>query len=70
VLLADGTDDWWHIEDGTFDLDAYEYIEDTGLVLHGGGQGGICSTGFRFQINGGDWVAGPLTAIVAVRYRQ
>lgn len=76
VLLADG----WH--DATdFDLDSYEFIEEaraeempderqrreTSLTIHGGGNGGICATGFVFRTDGGVLMMGPLTSILAVR---
>ena len=76
VLLADG---WHEVTDLSFDLDSYEYVERTehdalGMVLHGGGQSGICATGFRFNElieEDGEYlaraVAGPLTSVLAVR---
>lgn len=68
VLLADG---WHDVGDGmALDLDAYEFVErdEDGerTVLHGGGQSGICATGFRFVDAGGKTIAGPLTSILAV----
>lgn len=64
VLLADG----WHVVEGdSFDLDAYEF-EHNDRLLHGGGQSGICSIGFAFTDETG-YIAGPLTAILAVRYK-
>ena len=56
----------------SFTLDAYEFIQDreTGkapITLHGGGQGGICSTGATWQEKGALFFC-PLTAILAVRY--
>ena len=73
VLLADG----WHDvgEGAAFDLDAYEFVERdededgeaTRTVLHGGGQNGICATGFRFIDVNGETIAGPLTSVLAVR---
>lgn len=72
VLLADG----WHDCQG-FGLDAYEfgtYHRAQGYtsgfdftVSHGGGQSGVCATGFTFNDEStGTQVAGPLTAILAV----
>jgi hypothetical protein len=60
------------VADASFDLDAYEYIHghDSGgdaILLHGGGDAGITSTGFGFKESGGGWLYGPLTAILAVR---
>jgi hypothetical protein len=72
VLLADG----WHKVDfnnnaGSFSLDAYEFIQKhegkADDILHGGGQGGICSTGATWQEKGASFFC-PLTAILAVRY--
>ena len=72
VLLADGH--WHSVERGTFDLDAYEYVlEHEGLpsfedILHGGGNAGVCATGFTYKDKTNwFWVSGPLTAIQAVR---
>jgi hypothetical protein len=72
VLLADG----WHNCTG-FRTDSYEfgyYHEDrdytSGVSFHldhGGGQSGVFATGFAFRDDNGDTVAGPLTAILAVR---
>ena len=75
VLLSDG---WYEVKDRSFVLDSYEYlwwpegadgakIEEPDVV-HGGGQSGVCATGFTFKGNEGDWISGPLTAIEAVRY--
>lgn len=72
VLLADG----WHPCTG-FGTDSYEfgyYYHDpawsTGIGFnceHGGGQSGVCATGFVFtDTNTGQQIAGPLTAILAV----
>ena len=56
VLLADG----WHDCQG-FGVDSYEF------GTHGGGQDGVCATGFVFRDAAtGEQVAGPLTAILAV----
>lgn len=72
VLLADG----WHKVDfdgiSSFMLDEYEFIQkrETGKApetLHGGGQGGLCSTGATWQEKGASFFC-PLTAILAVRY--
>lgn len=69
VLLADG---WHEVENTSFTIDSYEYLEDSSadsFVLHGGGQSGICATGFRFleDTERGTYLAGPLSAILAVR---
>ena len=70
VLLADG---WHDVADASFTLDSYEYVEDD-LVLHGGGQSGVCAAGFAFteasvpgpSFDGRRLIAGPLTAVLAV----
>ena len=49
VLLADG---WHEVADNSFDLDSYEYLSGPGdgaPVVHGGGQSGVCATGFTFD---------------------
>lgn len=82
VLLADG---WHTVKDDSFAMDAYEFLwypdEDTTImdaqIVHGGGQSGICSTGFTFKERGDKryddpemWISGPLTAIQAVETRK
>lgn len=37
------------------------------LTQHGGGQSGICATGFQFRSPEG-WMSGPLTSVLAVRH--
>ena len=78
VLLADG---WHEVADDSFSLDAYEFIwsgkggvraadmngDRDPMVLHGGGGSGVCATGYEFIDDGGEVIAGPLTAILAVR---
>lgn len=65
VLLADG---WHSVSSGSFDLDAYEYLDDA-VLIHGGGANGVCATGFSFrEIDEPGRVVGPLTSILAVRY--
>ncbi len=63
VLLPDG---WHTVGRGSFALDAYEFIED-GVLSHGGGNSGVCATGFVFKEVEGSYLRGPLTAIRAVR---
>lgn len=73
VLLADG----WHKVDfdkgvSSFAIDAYEFIRESGQgkapdLLHGGGQGGVCSTGAIWAEKGAAFFC-PLTSILAVRY--
>lgn len=72
VLLSDG----WHlVEPKTFTLDAYEFLEypddpdGDGFLLLGGGQSGMCATGFAFR-EGEFRVSGPLTALIAVREQR
>lgn len=66
VLLADG----WHVVvDKSFAMDSYEYHYEDFTTL-GGGQSGICATGFEFWEDGMDClIAGPMTSILAVRHR-
>lgn len=64
VLLADK---WHKINDGSFDIDAYEFINGTETV-HKGGNGGITSAGFVFESEGVTF-SGPLTSVLAVRYQ-
>jgi hypothetical protein len=75
VLLADG---WHEIEPGSFDIDAYEIGESYDAAYkgglsakfdcwHGGGQSGVCATGFEFvTADGSGTVRGPLTAVLAL----
>lgn len=70
VLLADG---WYNVGKNSFGIDAYEYLWDK-ICLHGGGDGGVCSSGFHFwgYKEGNPKVKlsmmGPLTSILAVSY--
>jgi hypothetical protein len=75
VLLADG---WHEVAHASFNLDAYEYAwsGDASLIgtnyldmklLHGGGESGICATGFGFEAPDGSRMFGPLSAVLAVR---
>ncbi len=66
VLLADG----WHVvHDKTFELDAFEFTHE-GRRVHGGGDSGVCATGFSFIIDeAGSRLSGPLTSVLAVRRR-
>ena len=71
VLLSDG---WHDIKPESFFLDAYEYVYPRNQhgdlqIAHGGGNSGICATGFAFTELDDEKVSGPLTAIEAVRYR-
>jgi hypothetical protein len=72
VLLADG---WHEVLERSFTLDAYEFVESGGFVLHSGGNSGVCSTGFMFKTSSPEFpgsdaaviISGPLTAILAVK---
>lgn len=69
VLLADG---WHAVKGASFELDSYEYLWDREggeqVILHGGGQSGVCATGFGFRDAKQDaWLFGPLTSILAVK---
>jgi hypothetical protein len=77
VLAVLISNEWIHVKPGTFDMDSYEYVvpseaseRDEDFVLHGGGNSGICATGFRFicsdGIFSGRTICGPLTSIKAV----
>lgn len=67
--------EWIDIDPGSFYLDAYEYVDfgddelSDGDVWHGGGDSGVCATGFRVTPRGFSTqrIQGPLTAIQAVR---
>jgi hypothetical protein len=63
VLLADG---WHEVAGESFTLDAYEFMW-RGQSAHSGGSSGVCSTGFAFKTPAGEHLAGPLTAVLAVR---
>lgn len=65
VLLADG---WHQVEGTSFDLDSYEFVWGERLI-HGGGNSGVCATGFTFYEDGLR-ISGPLTALLAVRENE
>ena len=73
VLLADG---WHTVVDKSFVLDSYEFITETAeqrrkgdfKLVHGGGDSGICATGFACKTEVGDHLAGPLPSVLAVRF--
>lgn len=60
---------WWDVQPESFDLDSYEYgTDDDELdLLHGGGQSGVCATGYTFKDSGGNVYSGPLTEVQMVR---
>ena len=65
VLLAD----CWHpVTDRSFDLDAYEFLYESRLLVGGGDEAGVPSTGFTFTTDTGDRLTGPLTAILALKH--
>jgi hypothetical protein len=69
VLLVDG---WHEVVEGSFLLDAYEYVSDgsTDGGLGGGDDELICATGFSFVDEANDRISGPLTSILAVKHGQ
>ncbi len=67
VLLADG---WHHVLDGSFSLDAYEYMHEKECVLKGGNVEGVPSTGAIWTAPSGEFIACPLTSILAVKGRE
>ncbi len=70
VLLADA---WHKVQGKSFRLDAYEYMdaEADEVFLHGGSEevAGIPKTGVTWQEPSGEWIACPLTAVLAVKLR-
>ena len=72
ILLNDG---WYSIVKGSLFFDSYEYISRDGKEVFsefGGGQSGICSTGFECEvlgeIEGKHRMMGPMTSLLAVKY--
>jgi hypothetical protein len=52
----------------TFVLDDFDFTH-AGRRVHGGGDSGVCSTGFSFVTDqAGSRIAGPLTSILALRH--
>lgn len=76
VLLADGWHDVATLPNGdtSFHIDSYEYLSgdpnDAGyLVILGAGTEPLIPThGFEFAEGNGGHIAGPLTAIIAIRH--
>lgn len=66
VLIADS---WYAVADSSFTLDSYEYLWDGAAVLGGGQDPLLPAIGFEFTESSGYVMAGPLTAILAVRYK-
>lgn len=69
VLLADG---WHGVRDDSFSLDSYEYVwgGQNDMLMHAGGNSGVCATGFQFTDDTGMLISGPLTAVLAVRHHN
>ena len=65
VLLSDG---WHEVADGSFQVDAYEYIHGGRAVLSAGQAQGLTSTGAQRREPSGTMVACPITAILAVMW--
>lgn len=67
VLLPDG----WHVVyNATFHIDAYEFVDGHTALLGGGEEPLVPATGFAFvEKQGGPWVTGPITSVLAVRNR-
>lgn len=64
---------WFEVEPGSFYCDSYEIIEQpSGLIYLGGGQSGICATGFCFQIREqtSRVIAGPMTSLDALEFTR
>lgn len=78
ALLADG---WHDVEPNSFDIDSYEFVvpapddpgpleDDEDFVMHGGGQSGVCASGFFFvERKTASRFAGPLTSLLAIRLK-
>ncbi len=71
VVLVSGQR--YEVKSKSFNIDSYEFVEDSGVqgkdgyLIHGGGDAGVCCSGFDFIDNDrGCRVSGPLTAIAAV----
>jgi len=69
VLLADG---WHAVADGSFTVDAYEYVAwdtpglENPVSLAAGGDSEVSAAGFAFVSPDGEHIAGPLTSVLAV----
>jgi hypothetical protein len=74
VLLADGWHECQRFGTDSYEFGAYYWDHEWGLdgaprfdLVHGGGQSGVCATGFAFtDAATGEQIAGPLTAVLAV----
>jgi len=69
VLLTDG---WHEVYGRSFDIDTYEYKTGRERFISFDPESGVGVTymGFVFTSSDGDRVAGPMTAIQAVRVRE
>jgi hypothetical protein len=67
VLLADG---WHPVTPGTFSVDADHYIHAQTARFRLGAPSGDYTPGFLFEEFTGEWITGPLTSVLAVRYRE
>lgn len=69
VLLVDG---WHAVADGSFAVDAYEYVAwdtpgvENPVSLAAGADAGVSAAGFAFVSTDGERIAGPLTSVLAV----
>lgn len=65
ILLTDGK--WYRVKNQSFDIDAYEFLHNTEVLLGGGQQEGVPATGAEWAGPDGSLMCVPLTAIVAVK---
>jgi hypothetical protein len=63
VLLPSG---WMDIKPGSFEIGAYEFLDENSVVV-AGPPGGAGSSGFRFRDANGNSVCGPVASIMALR---
>jgi hypothetical protein len=63
-------DDGWHtVVESSFLIDAYEFLEGEHPMMGGGMVAGVSDTGARWKEPDGSYVACPVPAIKAVRYK-
>jgi hypothetical protein len=67
VLLADG---WHKVEDGSFELNSYEFLHAGRTVLSGSRVQGAPTTGATWVEADGTIMSCPLTSVLAVRQRK
>ena len=58
-------DEWFTVMSQSFDIDSYEFSMG-GSLVHGGGQSGVCASGFQFVTEGGRMICGELTSISCI----